>query len=194
MEEIIMLTSTFPRRALTASFRVFIQNVKRQAEEAGILSGTYFVCGSPPDNFAKVRADIGKAILGYVAATKHLPTALPHVLLKAGRRVWKVEKVASAGDDITGFMPFPPKWEGEAEEDLRRLITSALESKIRKLQNANTAKPWILLLLDAHNYCDPQAWLRAAAGIRAVGEFHGIVLIDDAGTSHVLHSEDCTLT
>ena len=99
------------------SVKRFIEDVKRDAIDTGILKGAYVVAYKPITDFGKQKQVIASRIMDYLRRTQGSPSAPPEGIVGEGKSKWCIYKLHS-GKNYLSRTASDARWEGEAAEEL----------------------------------------------------------------------------
>ena len=134
----------------------FIKDVEKSAKDQGILSCAYIVTLCPIPNFSQNRENLSDKLLNYIRQTKSLQSADEYTLGYVRQQRVSIKKEHNNKDYVSAGLSMGVKWEGEAQEHLSQLVSTALSEKLHKLRAVS--EPIILLLLDEYHYSFMADW------------------------------------
>lgn len=185
-EHISTLSGQMPSSSISAALHQFIDEIETVAVKEGILTGAYAVSLCPIPDFPAVKEDLGQRLLDYIRNTRSVPIAPRANVWEVGRRSVCIQKLHGEKRYVAEIISFDEKWEGEAQQELSRYLTTALEAKKAKLTHIR--EPIILLVLDAYHYADTEQWLQAVLEIPSREAFHSICRIAPPDQATILWS------
>src|SRR5258705_3659065 len=142
-----------------------IQQLRLQAQAAGLLRGFYHIHVCPLPDLRRILPDLQTRLFAYLQDTAADSAAERRELWRGryGQR-WMVEKVHANSDALAESMSLgSAKLEGEVREELSLLLSTSLADKREKVRAIR--EEVIMLLVDAYHYADGVDWLRAAIGL-----------------------------
>lgn len=193
MEMVTVGSTEFEWASIIHSLWDLVLEVEKKASNEGALSGFYSVFfSSPITNFAKVRASIKEGLLNYVRRTQADDSAPLEIIFdqpgkKGLRQECTIEKFKNSPSKIylsgpmTGF-----KWEGEIQQEVRRLLQAVVTKKAHKLSQVEFPK--ILLLLNAYPFVDSACYKQCVPTLTSLADFHTVFIVEDENRGYVLYT------
>ena len=164
-----------PSPAVKTALSDFVDELEDRANEAGILSGGYFVSLAPIPNLGEHKEELLSRFMQYIEDTQSVSSAEELNLDYIRNNYVSISKLNSDRNYIAEAIQFDAKWEGEAQVELTQCLNNSLETKKSKLEHIH--EPKVLLILDAYNYSDIASWKDAIASIPSRDSFAAIARI-----------------
>jgi hypothetical protein len=158
--------------SISASLSHFVDRVRREAISQGPLNGAYLVSLAPIRNFKDHEKWLFDELISYIERTRHLPSADEYDLGKIGFQSISISKVQSDQEFVAEAVSFGAKFQGEAQDDLIRIMDSIFEKKSDLLHEIR--HPVLLLLLDAWHYSEIVDWKEAISHLSIPRRFLSI--------------------
>ncbi|MBE2183400.1 MAG: hypothetical protein IAE89_08230 [Anaerolineae bacterium] len=191
MQHVKVQEQNVPILALSESLKRFVGKIEREAIEAEILNGTYYVIfnnwyGDFQGVSKKLSQDIFDFIQGTQSATQSHPISIEIDFVNYCR----IQKIAKPDNHVhIGIYPRTAMVMEAARRETRELLESMIVNKSKKL--GEFTQPKILLLIAQSYFVDSEVYSELAKGLDLSG-FHTVFLIDgyDLKRSYVLHSQN----
>lgn len=188
MEMVRVGSNEFEWARIIQSLWSLVLEVEKEASNEGALSGTYAVgFSSPITNFAQFRASIKERLLNYVYRTQADDSAPLEVIFERQGQECFIQKLDNKSSEISPAGPMiGPKWEGEIQQEVCRLLQAVVTKKAHKLSQVEFPK--ILLLLNAYPFVDSACYKQCVPTLTSLGDFHAIFIVEDENRGYVLYT------
>jgi hypothetical protein len=165
-----------PSIEITASLWQITDDVEASAKNITCLNGAYIVSFSQPiANLKSVRDELFSKLLAYVKETQYLSTAPERIVFEHGSQICRIKKLHDEKDYIGQIGPSGSKWEGEAQNEVCKLLTERINSKNHKLSKIK--EPKILLLYDAYHFANVAMYKNCIPNIPELASFHTVFVV-----------------
>jgi hypothetical protein len=171
--------------AIAASLTGFVDTIEREAKSRGPLNGAYLVSLAPIPRFRENEKWLYDELMSYIERTRHLPSAERFDLGRIKHQTISISKLESKREYVKQAVSFGAKFEGEAFEDLVKIIALALEKKSSRLQEIS--HPIVLLQLDAFHYSGSDDWRQALLRSRVPAGFDAVFRTMRDATAQLLY-------
>lgn len=169
------------------------RNLEAKARNEGVLHGFYWVgVHNPVRRSREMVTHLKSEILRFVESTQDereasheityplkLPDGTPAP--PGAVRMATIRKLPKKKDALRIQTTYVGREERAQEEACTRL-KEAVVSKAAKLRKNNCPKPWILLLLHAHDFAEAEIYRERCEEFKGLEEFHSILIARPSGS------------
>lgn len=189
MEKVTVGMMTLSEATIISSLWDLVDEVEMIARSGGYLHGRYLVDFSRPiDDLRDVRDQIQSDLLDYIEATQDSSSAPERTVFQQGSQWCRIRKLQDRPDEVEQGGPSFSKWEGEAAEEICRLLEERLIAKNHTLRNIRCPK--ILLLYDSYRFASPGMYRGCISQLSLLTSFHTVFVVQVNREGFVLHPEN----
>lgn len=176
-----------PSFSVSASLVHLIDRVESIAKSKGPLNGAYLVSLAPIPNLRDNENWLIDELVSYVDRTRYQDSAEEYELGKLRSHTLSIVKFKSDREYVAEAISFEAKFEGQASEDLKEVLTMVFQKKEHSLREIEI--PIVLLLLDAFKYSHIADWLDVISDIDIPSIFSYIFRTQVDAPAQLLHSQ-----
>lgn len=177
-----------PIKTLQKSRKDFGLAIEKEALEAGILNGTYYVTFAHwHEDFQGIRKKLSQDILRFIEETQSVSQIASTPITINSLEYCSIQKTPKPDNHVYIGYPATAMFMEAAITEAKRLLKGAIVDKSKKLKKFT--HPKILLLIAQFGFVDSEVYSELAKDLD-LSAFHTVFLIDgyDVKQSYILHS------
>jgi len=194
MLEVVSDSITLEEKKFESSIDDLVEEIKKDANNKGILKGTYVMSFFGPfRNFAKVKRKIKKPTLKYIEKTQGKNKESWHTLYQLAERNCAICKTGISSDFIAHGVTSPEfymRWTELIKPEACKLLKKEAKGKMLYLREEKV--PRILLLLNyfRHSELIKSVYKNCKLEPEVLDFYHSIFIVEADGSGYFIHSKE----